>query len=467
MKKLRCDSRGVWLLFAALWLPFNTSAQIVAIEGHASMNLLLVSDQTVICSKSVSGQKTDGLFGLDLATKTVKWRQQAEKIAPQAVSDESGAFYMFANNFLQKRSLDTGVMVWETRLDSIPEQKTAPKLKLTDYWHLLLIKLKLESPPLAVTLRWPVGPPNFYAYKPVVSASGITVFRVAMDGRGCIVSPCFDDWCIFNRKTGIKMTGGSGKLLGYAGSTVAFQDKDNLFWMDNRQITELSLLGLTNSPFVFDSFYSPWTIGQQHCFNNRCLFSTRDNINEEVFVFDGRTHKTSCIRLPLASNFQVDWVLLDHFLLRYAQCPAYSAEGKRIKDDLWFETYDLAGRRVAKTYYKGSDSILSFLGTTASGKVLFENGERTIAVEVPSLRITSVGRPRAGIRSGNREGTYSSRHMILGSNQVYEIDGNITITKMRQDPLEHDLRLKALDIETGRVMWEHVEHVKVKKLAAR
>ena len=47
-----------------------------------------------------------------------------------AVAETNGAFfYMFACEFLQKRDLQTGKLIWETRVDSIPQQKTA---RLTD-----------------------------------------------------------------------------------------------------------------------------------------------------------------------------------------------------------------------------------------------------------------------------------------------------------------------------------------------
>jgi len=51
--------------------------------------------------------------------------------------------------------------------------------------------------------------------------------------------------------------------------------------------------------------------------------------------------------------------------------------------------------------------------------------------------------------------------MVRGSSKLYEIreNGNVTLSKMSKDPLPRELRINALDIETGQQLWNHVERV--------
>ena len=87
-------------------------------------------------------------------------------------------------------------------------------------------------------------------------------------------------------------------------------------------------------------------------------------------------------------------------------------------------------------------------------------------VEIPSLKLTSAP-PRQSVWPSGGRVDYTSRHMIRGSNRLYELKGNTTIGRMDQDQLPHELRITILDAETDQMLWEHVEPVVIKRIADR
>src|SRR5260221_274591 len=181
MMRFMAGCSGAWALAAIVLVGCGASAQMMVVEGYADVNLALITPGTIVCSTRVSGEDSEELFALDTKTGTVTWRQRDQRIDAKALADETGAFYLFANDFLQKRDLRTGVIVWQSKLDSIPEQITPPKLSLEDYWQIFLTRLKLAPPPpMTLSLRSFSSPPNCYYYETVASRSALNGFRQAM-----------------------------------------------------------------------------------------------------------------------------------------------------------------------------------------------------------------------------------------------------------------------------------------------
>jgi hypothetical protein len=453
LNPFKVNFRLVWLAFGLISIASNACAQFVPMEGHATLDVLLVHGQTILCSKKVSGSE-DELFALNSNTRTVQWRQEVKASGFTAVAETNGAFYMFARDFLQKRDLQTGKLLWETRLDSIPQQK----------------------PALKPSLSTRVGPfgrtPNRYAYKPVLSGSSLVVFREATRSSGCVIEGCFNDWLVFNRNTGKQASGGSGERLGEAGSSLLVDDVAGFGLIRNGQIQDLDIEELNSSRF-HNWFNYPARRSTQYSWNCRCVFKNWVTKMEEIFIYDEGKSETDAFKLPVVPDFQVNWVLLDSRVLRYAECPAYSprtdsgsAEEKRNGRAPWFELYDLKGKLIAKSEAGALTNehwFYSFLGTSPKGKVLFHDGKGCIVVETPSLRVTTSSASNR-TKGSESETSYTSWHMDRGSPHLYEVRGNTTIHKMTNSQMNHAFQIDAIEADTGQRIWEYIEPTTIKKL---
>jgi hypothetical protein len=465
VNRFTVNFRLLWLAFGLLFLSSNTRAQFVRVDGHADLNVLFVHDQTILFSKRISGAE-DELFALDAKARTVRWRQEVKAIGSTAVTDTNGAFYMFARDCLQKRDLHTGKLIWKTQLDSIPQQKTVPKPTLSDRWQAILAKLQGGGRPFVpITVSFG-GAPNRYDYKPVLSGPSLVVFREAMSGGGCVILSCFKDWLMFDRNTGKQTSAGSGERLGVAGSSLLVDDVAGFGLIRNGQFRDFSFDGL-NSSQSHNSFSSR-DRSAQYSWNGRCVFKNGDNEREEIFVYDAEKSKVDSFKLPVVPGLQVNWVLLDSNLLRYAECPAYSSDGKGSRGAPWFELYDLKGKLIARRETGALTNehwFLSFLGTSPTSTVLFQDGDGRIVVETPSLRITPSSPANRIKRTDNETSyTYTSWHMDRGSRHLYEVQRNTMVYKMTGPQMKHAFEIKAVEATTGQRLWEYIEPTTIKRI---
>lgn len=465
MNRFEINFRFLCFAFFLLPVASNLSAQLVPVEGHAFLSVLLVHDQTVLCLKSVSGTE-DELFALNAKARTVQWRQAVSAVGPRAVTDANGACYVFARDFLQKRDLHTGQLIWMTRLDSIPQQKPAPKLTLADRWQAILAKLQARSPPIAPIAGglFRGGRPNRYIYEPALSGSGLVVFREAMSCSGCVIQRCFNDWLMFDQNTGKQTSAGSGEHLGEAGSSLLVDDVTGFGLIRNGKFKDISFDGLNSSQF--HNWFSFPRASAQYSKNGRCVFESMGNGVEEIFVYDAERSKVDSFKLPVVPGFQVNWVLLDSHLLRYAEGPAYSSDGEQSRAIPWFELYDLKGRLIARRQIGDGTNehwFYSFVGTSPTGKVLFRDADGRVVVETPSLRVTTLN---AAVRTkpSDTETSYTSLHMERASRHLYEVQGNTTISKMPGPRMEHTFRISAVEADTGRRLWDYLEPATIRRI---
>ncbi len=437
------------------------------VEGDARLSVLLATDTMVLAAKTVSGKEQDEVFALDPRTRTVKWRINAKHVRDAALVDEANAFYMISDHHLQKRDIQTGGLVWSTRLDSIPQQKTPPRVTIKDRWANLLDTVGLRRSPktLSLTFGGFGGTPNSYLYQPVLSGSTLALFREATRGSGCIVTHCFSDWLEFDRKTGRLISGGSGNLLGDGGGTAVFEDQSAIWSLKDGRAVEVDFPQGTGAYPVRNSLRSSGR--DQFSWSGRLIFCQSDGSVEQTCLFDAGKVQAVAVGAPVPSDFQVNWVLLDHHLLRYSECMACSENEKR-SGQPWFELYNLKGDFIARAESKSMNEswYFSYLGVTRKGQVLFKNGDQRLVVEIPSLRLTSFLDPRQAARSGSDPYTYASSYMARGASRFYVTQGNTSIFKMTGKELPHRLRILAMDAETNQALWEHIEHVTIRKISS-
>ena len=234
--------------------------------------------------------------------------------------------------------------------------------------------------------------------------------------------------------------------------------------MENGKVSEANFSQRTGS-YGIPSLLRSVIDDRQHSWNGRCIFEQNANGTKETCLFDVRKPDLIVFSAPILSDFQVNWVLLDQHLLRYSECMAYSENEKR-SGHPWFELYSFKGELIARTESRATNEhwYLSFLGTTKTGKVLFNNGDERMVVDTPSLKVMRL--PASEEKNGPAKDGYSytSSYMARGANCFYVTRGNITISKMVTEQRPHQLRISAVDAETNRTLWEHTERVLIKKI---
>lgn len=463
---------------------------VVWIDGHASIDIVLVTENTIVCTKQVSGDDGEELLAIDTSTHTVKWRQKVGRVLSKATADGTDSFYVTTKDFLEKRALQTGTLIWQTRLDAIPEQKSQPKPKLKDYYQRALEMIGLTQP-LPTTIRLGrIGTPKWYTYQsPIVTGSKVLVLREANDGGGCVVMRCFEDWLLFDRKRGLFADGGSGRFLGEAGSSVLIGGDTGLHFIKQGVLYEVKDFNAAQQgSFSFAPAFS--RDYERFSFNGRCIFEMRTGANAQLVLFDERKEAISSFPVPQTrTNHQASWVLLDNHVLRYAETQRHHLDEKPTpKGEPWFELYDWNGRCLHQVEFSGAalqfadasrsfDPVvfpvspsekhwwISFAGRTTNG-LLFTCDERLFQLELPLLKVVSVAKP-----SSREISTSQDRSTHVRSDRkrqmIYEIEGNTTISRMAQDTMPHKISIVAKDAVSGRFLWKHTEQIAIKKLKAR
>jgi hypothetical protein len=269
---------------------------------------------------------------------------------------------------------------------------------------------------------------------------------------------CFNDWLMFNRNTGKQTSAGSGGRLGEAGSSLLVDDVAGFGLIRDGQFRDFSFDGLKRSQFR--NWFSFRASTSQYSWNRRCIFKNGGNEMEEIFVYDAEKSKTDSFKLPVVPGYQVNWVLLDSHLLRYAECGMGSTTVP------WFELYDLKGKLIARRENGSLTNerwFYSFLGTSQKSKVLFKNANGCIFVETPSLRVITLSALNRTKQSAT-ETSYTSLHMDRGSRHLYEVQGNTTVHKMTGPQMKHAFRISAVEADTGQRLWEYIEPTTIKKI---
>ncbi len=401
------------------------------------------------------------MFALNPTNGAVLWRQTVNPLHYYANADGADGLYTFSADVLQKRSVPTGQLLWQTPLIPIPEQKTAPRpppKKLGDYWmDFKDFVTGNSSRPLSITIAGgSLLTPNDFSYQPFISGSHIVVFREAWRGYGgCVQTTCFNDWLRFDASNGKFLQGGSGSLVARTTTTALFQNHSDFCAMHNDTIRFLDVEGGSFSFFRHEP--------TERQIKDRTLFyDARDGTNH-VFLYAEKDGQLKTLNFPASTNYQFNCVLLNDHLLHYTACHRFP-ESTPKKAGISFELYDLNGKLLQRTAEidppprSQGDWWVSFKGTFNKTIVVEVNGELW-ALQIPSLsrkRLSSA--ERASFEQTHRYGS------LEDGPRIFEIGGDITIERMKTPITKHDLTVTANDSLTHELLWKHTEPVMIQKL---
>lgn len=450
------------VLFVAVELPSH--GMLVPIEGRAELRILLATDSYVVCAVSVSGNPLDSVLAIEGRSGGVMWRTSASRVS-KAGAGIDGMFWLIANDGIEKRSLSTGKVIWTSQLDSIPKQTTEPRKSLKERAEELMEKIGIGDGSRAVTISagsW-CQTPNSYRYsEPILTGSRVLLTREAnWDSGGCVVMGCFEDWLLLDAATGKLVTGGSGGMFGKTYGTMLVGSRTGIFRVSRGDAEEIDISALPRRSVVDARSASHYI--EQLSSKESCAFELVTSVRDEMVYYDDRTRRMRAFALPKTrSEYQSQWVLMGSQLLRYSQCSRHDAP-KTLTPMLWFELYDLDGKRLQEVEVPVSNETeglgwVNFVSKSADS-VQFEHRGARISVAVPSLAVTSnrLIRPHLG-RS------YGSEAMSPSGDAIFETFGTTNFSKMPTVSFRYDLVLERRSPTNGGVRWRHVERVKVKSL---
>jgi hypothetical protein len=443
-------------------------AMLIPIDGYASLNIVLVSESTVVCSMTASGDPHWTLFALDARNGDLKWRAQTSNVLSRSSLVSSNTFLIITKDFLEKRSLATGKIIWSARLDVIPEQKTKPRMKLKDYAQQVLQKVGLSSGPTTVTFaRLGGGMPNRYGYhEPVLTGLRILLNRNAYSGSGCVINRCFEDWLLFDAISGKLVGGGSGGILGRSGASTVVGNYTGLFNIADGRTKELT--DLVSAGRTYWYHFTDRVSSGQLSLNDRCAFEIESSIGNELVQFDSRSGRMRTMPIPATrTNYQSAWVLLDQHILRYSECLRYEVgRAESAAGTPWFELYDWDGNctRSSEMPLGRSHSSWGWIRfvTRTHNDIVFDLDGHSFTVAVPSLTVSGPALPGRHGTEPHRSFDEPPRLSPFG-NIRYESLGTTNIYKMLTDVAPHDLTVFARGSLTGSPLWKHMERVVIKR----
>jgi hypothetical protein len=457
-------------LFLLLLLVRPGFAMMISIDGYASLDIVLVSDSTVVCSTRVSSTPHQNLLGLDALTGALKWKVQTTNVLTQGVLADPNSFLVVTRDFLEKRSLVTGKIIWSTPLAAIPEQKTTPRRLLKDYVEMAKEKVGLSSGGISLRITAGLGrTPNSYWYcDPILTGSRILLTREAYSGTGgCIIMTCFHDWLLFDAKSGKIVEGGSGKMLGRTLTSTLVGDDIGMFHVESGNIQrrdDLALAGRSDWDSTGSGSHYNY---EKLSLNDRCVFGVSSSAGNELVIFDNRTGKMRTMLIPTTRpDHQSGWVLLDKHILRYSECPRYGSDkATAAAAGPWFELYDWDGKCIRTSVMAANKKPASWswihFRDRATNAITFDMDGKLFTVAIPSLAVSELAndKTREGQNRFFPEPIVSSpfgkiQYQGLGSTNMYV---------MSSDVVGHNLTVVARDSKTGKALWKHTERVTVKR----
>ncbi len=265
-------------------------AFILALDGWASVEIVLATDSTVVCLTEQSEPQSAGsLFALDARTGALRWRTACRPLRSKGTLVGPGAdtFCLVTRDFLERRSLATGKLLWSTRLDVIPHQKTNPPRSVSEIAEETVQNglRKLGLLPPVVTMPSMFGTPNCYNYsKPLETGARLFIHREAMEHHcGCTSQRCFSDWLLFDLATGRFVSGDDGNLLGMAAGCPIVGSEQRMQCIAGGTAHEVDTSDLLNS-----RYRSSWiraSADARLSLGDSCLLPLADGTTDGLAIF--------------------------------------------------------------------------------------------------------------------------------------------------------------------------------------
>jgi hypothetical protein len=193
---------------------------------------------------------------------------------------------------------------------------------------------------------------------------------------------------------------------------------------------------------------------------------------EHYALYDSRTGCFTYLDLQAITGHCTHLVLHSTNVVRYSS--SLSFESKTNASPLWIESYDLTGKRIAKTTLSGAtqDSHLWFHGRTTKGDLIFEDyvsyggtgaeNPYTVTggvfvVEIPSLKIKATH--QLPVIQGGLD-----IKAVENTDQIVQVEGNIDLESMKTESQPHQFIVRGLDVYSGKELWRFKEDVLIRKL---
>ncbi len=397
-------------------------------EGWADVEIIVVTSDVVVCSRSVSGAE-DELFALDTLGKKLLWRKSGYAVTRGETNGRGDFFIIASPHSIVSRKLKNGEVNWQTEID-VPTltARTEPAAP--------------QDPNLAAH-------PLTYEYRgPFIRGEKAFVCRHARRDSTLL----HDDWLLFDAADGKLLHRDADACLGLAGDVVIAE-------RDANSIVAVSSSDYGQRPIYREQTPGPlaaapldlWSGGPeiQYSHEGKCIFeiTLAPSSKSAAAVYDSSSGKLTILEPVAEPNLPADWILLSDYAVSYSptgRIAVYGLDGKLVRQ------YTLQPPTDA------SNDQLRFAGTSGNGSPIFRRAESLLVFDVPSLELT------AGVKR-QPNAPWGDIFIRRGSDIIYSVEGNTAFEKMPAEQLTRSITVNLILLKSGETLWTHTEEVTVEK----
>ena len=486
-------------LFTLLGFPLVTrGTSIMHLDGYAKLNICFCYKDLVGYTMDISGDTSHNLVVYNTRRKNVEWRRKVSTwLLKTLVTDDGQLLLVDGHSLYQinvldgktQNAIDLKTLPWpptvlpKDRLSKGLEEREKELIKkaLSEVEKEELAELRKLKLLLAKQLNW-----NTAYTLELVSHAALFIHRTRSQTYGCTRNEG-TDWILQDlNKNRMLQSGSWATFIGKVSpeEIILFEFPD-----DNERLLTIGKGGSRDIGKILSSDRPGWSLRyvsqgwhDELLHNQRCLIKFKQQTEfdnnvaiadkEHYALYDNRTGRFTYLSLEPIKEHYTRLVLHSTHVVRYSRHLSFESETNA--SPLWIESYDLTGKRIAKTTLSGTaqDRHLWFHGRTKEGDLIFEDSISyggtgaenpytvtggVFVVEIPSLKIKATHQLPV-IQGG------LNIKPVEDTDQIVQVQGNIDLETMKTESQPHQFIVRGLDVYSGKELWRFKEDVVVRKL---
>lgn len=483
-------------LFTLLGQASTAHAALIQREGFAELSICFCHQDLVGYTMDISGDTSHNLVVYNSKSNQVAWRRTIGDCFVDTRVTDAGKLFLLDGHTLYQLNvfdgkpvnvIDLETLAWPPtkkpkelfvgQIQELEERLKVDELQEEDKQSLL--KKLDEIKRLAESLGWK----STYA---LVALTPTTLFlrRQILRNMGCVRDKHSDDWIALDLATFKQQQAGTDDIfLGHV-------PPDEIILcapLFSKRLIAINKGAIRDIGKVLSEDRPGWSLGSRSSgwvdelsYDQKCLIHFYQEINsksdvsktekEHYALYDGRTGRFNYLDLEPITGHYTSLVLHNTNLVRYS----HSASSETNPSPLWIESYDLTGKRIAKTTLSvtAQDRHLWFSGRTTKGDLIFTDyiscggtGAEdpytvtggVFVVETPSLTIKATH--QLPVIQGGLD-----IKAVENTDQIVQVQGDIDLETMKVKSQPHQFIVRGMDVYSGKELWRFKEDVVIRKL---
>ena len=494
-------NRLITLAFFITLLGFpliTRGTSVIHLDGYAKLSIRFCHKELIGYTMDVSGDKSYDLVVYSSKSNQVAWRRKIGDWLVDARVTDTGTLFLLDGHTLYQlnvfdgktlNAINLGTLSWpptklpkDHRIVRLEErEQELSKKELTEEEKEELVKLRELKRKLPALFVWETR------YTLVqLTPSTFFIQRTFLQGFGCPRTQ-IKNWIILSfLNNNIVQSGTGAELVGILSPGAIIlnefaQENEHLFVIKNGVSRDIGKMLSADRPGwrIWPKSHG-WLEELSH--DQRCMINFDQPIEnssnaeitdkEHYALYDSRKGHFTYLDLEPITGHCNDLILHSSNVIRYSS--SLSFESKTNASPLWIESYDLTGKRIAKTTLSGTaqDRHLWFSGRTTKGDLIFEDyvsyggtgaeNPYTVTggvfvVEIPSLKIKATHQIPA-VQGG------LNIKAVENTDQIVQVQGDIDLETMKTESQPHQFIVRGLDVYSGKELWRFKEDVVIRKL---